>query len=148
MKFRPKRGRIVSQNSHLIPSKVAPDAVPHRPHDIIKGSSPAWAEGAAWFYGGVGYCGKNAVRVGGHCACYNCRFSLDYFARSFAPEVRRYRVAVLDSAGNLILRIGSYGNADDGVPLIRSGGPPHPRSIGGDEVALLHGAYVAAHTDR
>jgi hypothetical protein len=26
--------------------------------------------------------------------------------------------------------------------------PPQPRAMGGDEVALMHGAYLAAHTDR
>jgi hypothetical protein len=55
---------------------------------------------------------------------------------------------VVDSAGNLILRIGTYGNADDGVPLIRDGGPPRPRALGGDEVGLFHGVYLATHSDR
>ena len=81
-------------------------------------------------YGGIGYCGKNPVEVGGHCACYNCRFALDYFGRSFAPETRRFNVAVLDSGGNLLLRIGRYGNVDD------------------QGISLMHGAYVAVHTDR
>jgi len=130
MKFKPGRGRIISQNSHLIPFPLTPDSTPRRPHDVVKGSTPGWVEGAEWMYGGVGYCGKNAVRVGGHCACYNSRCTLDYFARSFAPEVRRFRVAVLDSAGNLILRIGRYGNVDD------------------EGIGLMHGAYVATHTDR
>ena len=130
MKFRPGRGLIISRNSHLIPFEAKDGSVPKRPHDVVKGSSPGWVEGAEWLYGGVGYCGKNAVRVGGHCACYNCRFTLDYFARSFAPEVRRFNVAVLDSAGNLVLRIGRYGNVDD------------------DGIGLMHGAYVATHTDR
>ncbi len=130
MKVRPGRGRIISQNSHLIPFAVSDGTAPGRPHDLVKGSSPAWVEGIEWMYGGVGYCGKNAVREGGHCACYNSRFTLDYFARSFAPEVRRFAVAVLDSAGNLIMRIGSYGNVDD------------------EGIGLMHGAYVATHTDR
>ncbi len=141
MKFRPGRGRIVSQNSHLIPAPVDDKAKPNRPHDIVKGSSPAWVNGAEWFYGGVGYCGKNALRVGGHCACYNSRFALDYFARSFAPEVRRFRVAVLDSSGNLILRLGQYGNAD-------SRGADSAVPLGGDEIGLFHPAYVATDTDR
>ena len=55
---------------------------------------------------------------------------------------------MLDSAGNVILRMGRYGNVDDGVPLIKKGGPAEPRSVGGDEVALFHGAYVGTHTDR
>jgi len=86
---------------------------------------------------------------------------LDYFARSFAPEPDQYSVAVLDSSGNLILRIGQYGNVDDGRPCgtpwqnaqKRSaaslpGEPPNQRSIGGDEVGLFHPCFVAAHTDR
>ena len=95
---------------------------------------------------------------------------MDYLGRSFAPEVRRYQVAVLDTAGNLILRVGKYGNVDDGLPLIKKGGPERPRPIGGDggskaagavsgrkllrrpiggdEVALFHAAYLGVHTDR
>ena len=84
----------------------------------------------------------------GGCACWYSRFTLDYFARSFAPEMDQYSVAVLDSSGNLITRIGAYGNVDDGVPLVAKGGPESPRSIGGDEVALFHAAYVGTHTDR
>ncbi|MDP7254605.1 MAG: hypothetical protein QGF00_33725, partial [Planctomycetota bacterium] len=37
---------------------------------------------------------------------------------------------------------------DDGKPLITVGGPRQTNSIGGDEVALFHGAYVGIHTDR
>ena len=59
----------------------------------------------------------------------------------------RYSVAVLDSAGNLILRVGQYGNVDDGKPLDLAGGPAKARSIGGDEVALFHAPYLATHTD-
>ena len=57
-------------------------------------------------------------------------------------------MAVIDSAGNLILRIGQYGSVDDGKPLIAAGGPAKTRSIGGDEVALVHACFVGTHTDR
>jgi len=63
-------------------------------------------------------------------------------------EIDRYGVAVLDSAGNVVTRIGTYGNADDGRPLVADGGPPGSRSIGGDEVALFHAPYLATDTDR
>jgi hypothetical protein len=86
----------------------------------------------------VGYDGKNA---GVGCGCWNARFAFDYFGRSFAPELDRYRVAVLDRGGNLILRIGRYGNAD-------SAGAQSPVPLGGDEVGMVHGAYLATHTDR
>ena len=58
------------------------------------------------------------------------RFTLDYFARSFAPETERYSVAVLDTNGNLIMRIGQYGNADD------------------EGIGLIYPTYLASDTDR
>ena len=109
---------------------------------------PIWVDGAEWFYGGVGWWGWNAVDEGGGCSCWNARFVLDQFARSFAPELDHYSVAVLDSAGNLILRIGRYGNVDDGKPLVADGGPATTRAIGGDEVALFRPAYLGTDTDR
>ena len=65
------------------------------------------------------------------------------------PETQHYSVAVLDSAGNLVLRIGQYGNVDDGVPL-RDSKPrqPHRRAIGGDEVALFRPTHLATDSDR
>jgi hypothetical protein len=119
---------------------------PKRPPDIVSAMQGAsWVEGAEWLYGGTGYGGKNR---GVGCACWNARFALDHFARSFAPELDRYSVAVLDASGNLILRVGQYGNVEDGKPLEAAGGPAQPRPVGGDEVALFHGAYLATHTDR
>jgi hypothetical protein len=100
-----------------------------------------WSPGADWLYGGVGFAGFNSPRAGGGCACWFSRFALDYFARSIAPEVDHYSVAVLDSNGNLILRIGRYGNAD-------SAGPKSLAPLGGDEVALFHACEVGTHTDR
>ena len=142
MKFKPGKIKFLSSGRAAV---ALPDSMkPKRHPDITKyGMSGTWAEGAEWRYGGVGYGGQ-----GGSCTCWHSRFQLDYFARSFAPEVRHFSVAVLDSSGNLILRIGQYGNVDDGVPLVKKGGPKTPRSIGGDEVALAHAAYLGVHTDR
>jgi hypothetical protein len=95
-------------------------------------------------YGGVGFSGSAT----GGCCCWNARFALDLFGRSFATELTRFQVAILDTNGNLILRVGTYGNVDDGVPLIKDGGPPNPRPVGDDEVALFHPSYVATHSDR
>jgi hypothetical protein len=137
VKFRPGKGRILSPGGVIpLPKSQHPD----RPKDLNTG----WLENAEWMFGGVGVFTKRGIG----CDCINCSFALDYFRRSFAPEIDRYSVAVVDGNGNLILRIGQYGNADDGVPLIKRGGPPNPRSIGGDEVALFHGAYLATQTDR
>lgn len=123
---------------------LSEDQYPKRTPDVsggIRNSGHAWTTGAEWFYGGVGITGAG-------CNCWHSRFCLDTFARSFAPEPDLYSVAVLDAAGNLIVRVGRYGNADDGTPLA-----PHPllkapRSIGGDEVALVYPAFVGVDTDR
>ncbi len=147
MKFKPGKGRIISASKRA-PIPMARADGPKRPFDLVKGfAGSAWVEGAEWLYGGVGYGGFNSSKGGGGCACWNARFALDLFARSFATELNRFRVAVLDTNGNLILRIGKYGNVDDGVPLVSQGGPKNPRPVGGDEVALCHPSYVATHTD-
>jgi len=147
MKFKPGKGRIVSTRKE-VPIPMPAEAGPKRPFDIVKGfAGPSWVEGAEWLYGGVGFGGFNSSKGGGGCACWNARFALDLFARSFAPELNRFCVAVLDANGNLILRVGKYGNADDGKPLVPDGSPEGPRPLGGDEVALCHPSYVATHTD-
>jgi hypothetical protein len=144
MKFPKGEGRVLTVSKGP-PVKLPESQYLDRPYDTSGGNQGlAWLVGAEWAYGGVGFSGGN---IGG-CSCWNARFALDYFSRSFAPEVTRYSVAVLDSAGNVILRIGRYGNVDDGVPLIKKGGPSKPRSVGGDEVALFHAPYLATHSDR
>ncbi|MGQ9662514.1 MAG: hypothetical protein ACUVWX_09290 [Kiritimatiellia bacterium] len=139
MKFSPGKGKILSVEETPVPLAKKPN----RPPDL--GLPKAWVEGAHWMYPGVGWGGQNHPSG---CSCPNARFALDYFGRSFTPEIDRYNVGVLDSNGNLILRVGRCGNVDDGLPLIKEGGPANPRSIGGDETALFYAPYVATHTDR
>jgi len=150
IKFPRGKGRILTSGKG--PKIKLPESqYPNRPFDTSGGNQGlAWMVDAEWMYGGVGFSGGN---IGG-CSCWNARFALDYFARSFAPEVTRYSVAVLDSAGNVVTRIGRYGNVDEGRPLFPKPAspratdcPPNPRSVGGDEVVLFHAPYLATHTD-
>ncbi len=135
--------RILSTEA-VLPLEQMPD----RPVDTHRGfghRGRSWWLGARWFYGGVGFGGKNNAT----CHCPNFQVAHDYFARTFVPETRHYSVALLDSAGNLVMRIGQYGSVDDGVPLIEDGPDvPNRRELGGDEVGLLHPLYMATHTDR
>jgi hypothetical protein len=124
-----------------IPVPLPDAAHPKRSIDI-RGYTTGWVEGAEWLYGGIG------LALGTPCICWNSRFSKDLFNRSIAPETRNYSVAIIDSSGNLVLRVGKYGNVDDGKPLIAEGGPKETNSIGGDEVALFYACYVASHTDK
>jgi hypothetical protein len=144
--FKVKAGKAkVISTSKRTPVRIAKAAQPNRPVDGAGvGISKCWIEGAEWMYGGLGFDGSAT----GGCCCWNARFALDLLGRTFATELARFRVAVLDTNGNLILRVGKYGNVDDGIPLIRDGGPPNPRAAGGDEVALFHPSYVGTHTDR
>ncbi len=146
IKFRFGQAKVLTTAGE-VPIPLPAEAAPQRRQEIVgAGLGPAWAEGAQWFYGGLGYNGFHPD-LGG-CQCWNSRFSLDYFARSFWPEIGHYSVAVLDTNGNLILRVGRYGNVDDGRPLVKDGAPENARSIGGDEVSLFYPAYLATHTDR
>jgi hypothetical protein len=141
IKVKPREVKLLSKSDGAaVPLSEAEQ--PKRPVDMQNSHvQGAWLEGAEWFYGGIGFSGKNAARSGGGCDCYNARFALDYLGRSFAPELGHHSVAVLDSNGNLILRVGKYGNAD-------SAGPHSAVPLGGDEVGLFYAPYVATHTDR
>ncbi|PCJ53508.1 MAG: hypothetical protein COA79_22845 [Planctomycetota bacterium] len=115
---------------------------PKRRHDAYNSmGGRTWFKGSDWLYGGTGFSGKGAGKAGGGCSCWNSRFKLDYFDRVFAPEVNRFSVAVIDSNGNLILRIGQYGNVD-------SQGPNSRIPLGGDEVGLMHAQYLGVHSDK
>lgn len=141
IKVKPRAAKLLSDSDTAAVPLAEPER-PKRPIDLTNSHvNGAWLDGAEWFYGGLGFSGKNAGRSGGGCDCYNARFALDYLGRSFAPEIGHHSVAVLDSNGNLILRIGKYGNAD-------SAGPDSAIPLGGDEVGLFYAPYVATQTDR
>jgi hypothetical protein len=141
IKFKPQAGRFISTNRG-IPIPV-PDGFKHeRQPEIYNGAmGSGWADGAEWFFGGVGFAGFNSARGGGGCACWHGRFKLDYYGRSFVPAPYEYNIAVLDSNGNLILRIGKYGNVD-------SSGTDCLVPVGGDGIGLFNACYVTTHTDR
>jgi DNA-binding beta-propeller fold protein YncE len=129
------KGRFLSTSGKI--PLVLPEAMyPKRPKDL----SHLWVENYEWMYGGCGFGGFNADKAGGGCACWFVRFKLDYFDRSFVPEPMQYGIAVLDSAGNLILKIGQYSNED-------SKGKNSKEPLGGDEVGLFHPCFVAVDSD-
>jgi len=148
IKFLPKKGRGVSdiKRDDIVPLVLPVGDEPKRWPELY-GMGNVWVDDYEWMYGGVGFSGKHLPTPGAGCCCWHSNFALDYFGRSFATEIDQYCVAVLDSNGNLITKIGKYGNLDDGLPLIKEGGSPNPKSIGGDEVSLFHACYVATHSD-
>ncbi len=139
IKFRRGRGRFLAAKHAEVP--LAPE---NRP-DIAPQIAGYWVQDAEWIYPAVG-----ASRNASPCFCWNSRFAVDLFGRSFAPETVRNQVAVLDTNGNLMLHVGQYGNVDDGVPLVKDPRfrTEKPRSIGGDEVALMYACFTAVYSDR
>ena len=128
------KGKFITDDKRS-PIALDPAQQPKRPSEM-KG---LWVEDYEWMYGACGFGGFNGMNGG--CACWFVRFKLDYFARSFVPEPMQYSVAVLDSAGNLILKIGQYGNED-------SKGKNSKEPLGGDEVGLFHPCFVETQSDR
>jgi len=68
------------------------------------------------------------------------RFHTDWYKRTFVPEAYRHSIGVVDTAGNLILHFGQYGNIDSGY------GPASKVPVGGDGIALSD-ARFASSTD-
>ncbi|MCX7805658.1 MAG: SMP-30/gluconolactonase/LRE family protein [Planctomycetota bacterium] len=64
-------------------------------------------EGALWEYYGM-----SPQPQSSSCECPSARLSADGFGRVYVPDVCTHSVQVLDAAGNLLLRFGSYGNVD------------------------------------
>jgi len=138
----PGKTRILATKAVLPLGNEKPNRDFDLDNEVYIGKS--WVQDAAWIYGGIGIDGKRI-----HCDCVaTSRPTLDFFKRSFLPEVDRYGVVVVDTNGNTILRIGQYGNIDDGKPLIVGSGPENTNSIGGDEVALLNPRFLATESDR
>ena len=63
-------------------------------------------ENLLWDYGGA-----SPITQGG-CTCNRGLFDLDRFERVFLPALQTCTVNVLDANGNVIARLGGYGNAD------------------------------------
>jgi hypothetical protein len=136
MKVKPGKCKIFS-NSATLPVPLPVGEYPKFATQL----DGMWVQNAEWFYPGVGFSGFSASQAGGGCACWFPRFALDLYGRSICPEPQQFAVSVLDTAGNLILRIGKYGNVDNT-------GPTGKIPMGGDEVSLFHPLYVGTHSDR
>jgi hypothetical protein len=116
---------------------------------------PVRLEGAAW-----GYAGVSPLAEGGGTACCRCWksvFDLDRFERSFVPASQTCTVNVLDANGNIVVRLGGYGNPDSRgkdspVPDPKTGeyrprradDPPDLKSpLAVPEIACAEPAFVA-----
>ncbi|MBA4387744.1 MAG: hypothetical protein C0404_07170 [Verrucomicrobia bacterium] len=113
-----RRGSILSARS-----PIRLEDPPARPPELTNGDN-VWFDGAEWLYAGA-----SPIMPGG-CSCPTQRLHTDWYKRSFVPEKYRHSIGVVDTAGNLILHIGQYGNIDSGY------GPASKVPVGGDGIAF------------
>lgn len=66
--------------------------------------------GAEWIHPGI------SQLLLAPCNCENANFDVDEFGRVFFPDTDLFQVRVIDTAGNALVRFGSYGNADSCGP--------------------------------
>jgi hypothetical protein len=126
----PPKGSNFFLEKWVIPMNPSPS----RPFELT-GVNPykspnSWVENVNWMYAGV-------TPISAHgCTCPTTRFHLDWFKRCFVPEGYRYAIGVVDTNGNLIMHIGSYGNHDDAMAMKKNPDDIHltlPRFIGGTD---------------
>lgn len=93
--------------------------------------------GAQWRYAGCGIvpASGDGVRPDPGCVCHNSHLAVDPYGRVFAPDVFRFCVEMLDTAGNQITRIGRYGNVDSAGPGSKAPSP---------DIAFAWPAHVSA----
>jgi hypothetical protein len=136
VKFPPTGGKVLTKSA-----PIPLDPPPARPPDVA-GSGynflvpDGWVEGAEWLYAGA-----SPITPDCSCQCPQMRHATDWFKRSFVPEAYRHSVGIVDTAGNLILHVGRYGNADSGR------GPASLVRVGSDEIAFAHVQFVSASDD-
>jgi hypothetical protein len=80
-------------------------------------------EGAKWHFPGIGAIPASMLVDGPSgdpgCSCMPSHLTADLYGRTYAPNIFRHSVDMIDPAGNLVRRIGRYGNVDDASPAAK-----------------------------
>jgi hypothetical protein len=133
VKFGPEGGAVMfppnkNMPSYVYPFEGEPKLAPGLKEEKVAGTFrdglrlPTRLIGAKWWHYGfstlqdmIATSGEYGMG-GDHCHCTGTDFDVDDFGRSFYPDQMRFRVGVLDTNGNLMLHIGTYGNQDSCGP--------------------------------
>lgn len=127
--------------------RIAADA--DGPEVLFGYDNPIRVSGAQWIRAGAS--NVPSWRTPGTpdvCLCVPVRFDVDDYGRVYFPDVARFCVHVLDTAGNHLLRFGAYGNQDSAGPASRVPEPQiafaWPQIVAADQRAV----YVADQLNR
>jgi len=150
-KFGPEGGRLFAGKLSKDGEGAKPEGVPADAKEYRNAylNQAVWLSGAKWEYRGFGICANRTESWGDPgCSCMSSRFGIDEHDRLFIPDVFRFSVGVVDTAGNEITRIGAYGNVDSAGPKSMIPEPaipltmPNAVAVGGGKV------YVADRKSR
>jgi hypothetical protein len=88
------------------------------PGNYAGGSGPVGVrlKGALWMRRGGYIPADDIAPPEAYCQCESTRFDLDAFGRLYVPDIFRFRVTVMDGAGNDLAWFGGYGNTDSRGP--------------------------------
>lgn len=89
-----------------------PDSVEKMKVYALRRKDDNFIQGALWLTPGVANGGDMSGRGTDFCHCTTTDFDVDDFGRTFAPDILRQRVTVMDTNGNVLLHFGAYGNQD------------------------------------
>ena len=123
VKFSPKGGAIDYKINTDIAGGMVPAPYKGEPKldPALKTNNASWYActmwhgpekviGAEWIAPGISHIGMY------YCNCENVTFDVDEFGRVFFPDTNLYQVRVIDTAGNVLLNFGAYGNMDSCGP--------------------------------
>ncbi|MCX7805526.1 MAG: hypothetical protein N3A38_10105 [Planctomycetota bacterium] len=151
-KFGPEGGRFWTGGTpkkdgvNPRPEGVPADAAEYRTGLL---GNVVWASGAKWVYRGFALAASRTENSGDPtCSCLTSRFGIDEFGRLWVPDVFRFRVTALDSAGNELTRVGGYGNVDSAGPNGPVASPPIPLASPNAVAAGGGRLYIADRKNR
>lgn len=122
IKFSPKGGAvwfpILDQNdeyafkgeAELDPTLAKEEVSSVRDGRMVR--QPALLQGALWWRFGCSFLLDMHISHNKRCHCTATDFDVDDFGRVFYPDQGRFRIEVLDTNGNRMLKFGGYGNQD------------------------------------
>jgi len=103
VKFPPKGGSITSR----------PDEGEKMEYGLPSKKTLVGVKDAQWIYFGASPAASWRHPYPDCCDCEAAQFDVDGFGRSFYPDAGRFRVGMLDTAGNDLGTFGGYGNQDE-----------------------------------
>jgi hypothetical protein len=153
VKFGPEGGKLYGFSMAPKPGDPPPPtAAANAPIDALVYTSGYLARdiklsGLKWSYAGCSPVPTSDVNWGDPgCCCYGSQLDADEYGRVFAPNVCRFSVEMLDSAGHPITRIGRYGNVEALAGNGSGGQAPKPAFVWPAFVSVAGGKIYVADT--